>query len=99
MLSRGFEFGLKIVRGAWLNHAISEHFTCSFAYQQRLAGSDCRAGCFYRVVVIRLLGLFTEVNTGSQAMRRDINKLLHKASLLTEAERRALTRYDAGDGF
>ena len=48
------------------------------------------------VVVIRLLGLFTEVNTASQAMRRDINKLLHKASSLTEA---ALTRYDAGDEF
>ncbi len=51
------------------------------------------------LVVIRLLGLFTEVNTASQAMRRDINKLLHKASSLTEAERRALTRYDAGDEF
>ena len=35
---------------------------------------------FIGVVVIRLLGLFTEVNTASQAMRRDINKLLHKAS-------------------
>ena len=54
---------------------------------------------FIGVVVIRLLGLFTEVNTASQAMRRDINKLLHKASSLTEAEKRALTRYDAGDEF
>ena len=52
---------------------------------------------FIGVVVIRLLGLFTEVNTASQAMRRDINKLLHKASSLTEAERRAITSYDAGD--
>ena len=54
---------------------------------------------FIGVVVIRLLGLFTKVNTASQAMRRDINKLLHKASSLTEAERRALKRYDASDGF
>jgi ABC-type protease/lipase transport system fused ATPase/permease subunit len=54
---------------------------------------------FIGVVVIRLLGLFSEVNTASQAMRRDINKLLHKASSLTEAERRALTHYDAGDEF
>ena len=30
---------------------------------------------FIGVVVIRLLGLFTEVNTASQAMRRNINKL------------------------
>ena len=30
---------------------------------------------FIAVVVIRLLGLFMEVNTASQAMRRDINKL------------------------
>ena len=54
---------------------------------------------FIGVVVIRLLGLFTKVNTASQAMRRDINKLLHKASSLTEAERRALKRYDASDEF
>ena len=54
---------------------------------------------FIGVVVIRLLGLFTKVNTASQAMRRDINKLLHQASSVTEAERRALTRYDAGDEF
>ena len=54
---------------------------------------------FIGVLVIRLLGLFTEVNTASQAMRRDINKLLHQASSVTEAERRALTRYDAGDEF
>ena len=54
---------------------------------------------FIGVVVIRLLGLFTEVNTASQAMRRDIKKYLHKASSLTEAERRALTRYDAGNEF
>ena len=54
---------------------------------------------FIGVVVISLLGLFTKVNTASQAMRRDINKLLHKASSLTEAERRALKRYDASDEF
>ena len=98
MLSRGFEFGLKIVQGAWLNHAISGYFTCSFAYQQRLAGGDCRADCFHRGGVIRLLGLFTEVNP-ALAMRRDINKLLREASSLTKAERRALTRYGAGDEF
>ena len=54
---------------------------------------------FFGVVVIRLLGLFTEINTASQAMRRDTNKLLYKASSLTEAERRALIRYDVGDEF
>ena len=54
---------------------------------------------FIEVVVIPLLGLFTEVNTASQAMRRDINKLLHQASSVTESERRAPTRYDAGDEF
>ena len=80
-----------------MNHAISGYFTCSFAYQQRLAGGDCRAGCFHRGSGYPPLGLFTEVNTASQAMRRDINKLLHQASSVTEAERRALTRYDAGD--
>ena len=37
---------------------------------------------FIGVVVIRLLGLFTEVNTASQAMRRDVNKLLHKGAPL-----------------
>ena len=34
------------------------------------------------VVIIRLLGLFTEVDTASQAMRRDVNKLLHKGAPL-----------------
>ena len=99
MLSRGFEFGLKIVQGAWLNHAISGYFTCFFAYQQRLADIDWRAGCFIGVVVIRVLGLITEINTASQVMRRDTNKLLYKASSLTEAERRALIHYDVGGEF
>ena len=54
---------------------------------------------FIGVVIIRLLGLFTEVNTASQAMRRDVNKLSHKASSLTEPERHAVTRYDAGNQF
>ena len=35
---------------------------------------------FIAVVIIRLLGLFMEVNTASQAMRRDVNKLLHKGA-------------------
>ena len=43
------------------------------------------------MVVIRLLNVFAEVNTGSQAMHRDINKLLRKASNLTESERQAFT--------
>ena len=43
------------------------------------------------MVVIRLLNVFAEVNTASQAMRRDINKLLRKASNLTESERQAFT--------
>ena len=43
------------------------------------------------MVVIRLLNVFAEVNTASQAMRRDINKLLRKASNLTESEREAFT--------
>ena len=54
---------------------------------------------FIGVVVIRVLGLFTEINTASQVMRRDTNKLLYKAPSLTEAERRSLTRYDVGDEF
>ena len=44
------------------------------------------------MVVIRLLHVFAEVNTASQAMRRDINKLLHRASNLTESERQAFTQ-------
>ena len=33
---------------------------------------------FIGIVVVRLLGLFSEVNSASQAMRLDVNKLLHK---------------------
>lgn len=54
---------------------------------------------FIGVVVIRILGLITEINTASQVMRRDTNKLLYKASSLTEAERRALIHYDVGGEF
>ena len=46
------------------------------------------------MVVIRLLNVFAEVNTASQAMRRDINKLLHRASNLTETERQAFTQFE-----
>ena len=46
------------------------------------------------IVVIRLLNVFAEVNTASQAMRRDINKLLHRASNLTETERHAFTQFE-----
>ena len=46
------------------------------------------------MVVIRLLNVFAEVNTASQAMRRDINKLLRKASNLKESERQAFTQFE-----
>lgn len=46
------------------------------------------------MVVIRLLNVFAEVNTASQAMRRDINKLLRKASNLTESEWQAFTQFE-----
>ena len=46
------------------------------------------------MVVIRLLNVFAEVNTASQAMRLDINKLLRKASNLTESERQAFTQFE-----
>ena len=49
---------------------------------------------FIGVVVMRLLGLFAEVNNASQAMRNDINKLLHKASSLSNTERQAFSRVD-----
>ena len=49
---------------------------------------------FIGVVVMRLLGLFAEVNNASQAMRHDINKLLHKASSLSNAERQAFSHVD-----
>lgn len=49
---------------------------------------------FIGVVVMRLLGLFAEVNNASQAMRHDINKLLHKASSLSKTERQAFSRVD-----
>jgi len=47
---------------------------------------------FIGVAIMRLLNIFTEVNHASQAMRKDINKLLHKASNLTEEERRAFSQ-------
>ena len=46
------------------------------------------------MVVIRLLNVFAEVNAASQAMRRDINKLLHRTSNLTETERQAFTQFE-----
>lgn len=46
------------------------------------------------MVVIRLLNVFAEVNTASQAMRRDINKLLHRASNLTETQRQAFPQFE-----
>ncbi|MGB1394978.1 MAG: hypothetical protein ACPIA8_02265 [Candidatus Puniceispirillaceae bacterium] len=46
------------------------------------------------MVVIRLLNVFAEVNTASQAMRRDINKLLRKASNLTESESHPFTQFE-----
>ena len=49
---------------------------------------------FIGEVVMRLLGLFAEVNNASQAMRHDINKLLHKASRLSKTERQAFSRVD-----
>jgi uncharacterized protein YoxC len=42
---------------------------------------------FIGIVVVRLLGLFSEVNSASQAMRLDVNKLLHKTASLSNAER------------
>ena len=39
------------------------------------------------VLIIRLRIVFAKVNTASQAIRRDINKLLRKAYNLTELER------------
>ncbi len=49
---------------------------------------------FIGTVIIRLLGLFSQVNEASQAMRRDIEKLLHRASVLTDAEQRAFSQTD-----
>lgn len=40
---------------------------------------------FIGIVVVRLLGLFSEVNSASQAMRLDVNKLLHKTASLSNA--------------
>ena len=45
------------------------------------------------MVVIRLLNVFAEVNTASQAMRQDINKLLRKALNLSELEKQAFTQF------
>jgi hypothetical protein len=42
---------------------------------------------FIGIVVVRLLGLFSEVNSVSQAMRLEVNKLLHKTASLSNAER------------
>ena len=42
---------------------------------------------FIGIVVVRLLGLFSEVNSASQAMRLDVNKLLHKTASLSNPER------------
>ena len=42
---------------------------------------------FIGILVMRLLGLFSEVNSASQAMRLDLNKLLHKTASLSNAER------------
>lgn len=50
---------------------------------------------FRGVVVMRLLGLFAEVNNASRAMRLDINELLYKSSSLSHAERQAFSRIDA----
>jgi uncharacterized protein YoxC len=49
---------------------------------------------FIGIVVVRLLGLFSEVNSASQAMRLDVNKLLHKTARLSNAERQAFSRID-----
>ena len=49
---------------------------------------------FIGIVVVRLLGLFSEVNSASQAMRLDVNKLLHKTASLSNAERQAFGRID-----
>lgn len=49
---------------------------------------------FIGIVVVRLLGLFSEVNNASQAMRLDLNKLLHKTASLSNAERQAFGRID-----
>jgi uncharacterized protein YoxC len=49
---------------------------------------------FIGIVVVRLLGLFSEVNSASQAMRLDVNKLLHKTASLSNAERHAFSRID-----
>ena len=49
---------------------------------------------FIGVVVMRLLGFFADVNNASQAMRHDINKLLHTASSLSNAERQAFRHVD-----
>ena len=49
---------------------------------------------FIGIVVVRLLGLFSEVNIASQAMRLDVNKLLHKTASLSNAERQAFSRID-----
>ena len=42
---------------------------------------------FIGIIVVRLLGLFSEVKSASQAMRLDVNKLLHKTASLSNAER------------
>jgi uncharacterized protein YoxC len=49
---------------------------------------------FIGIVVVRLLGLFSEVNSASQAMRLDVNKILHKTASLSNAERQAFSRID-----
>lgn len=49
---------------------------------------------FIGIVVVRLLGLFSEVNSASQAMRLDVNKLLHKTASLSNEERQAFSRID-----
>ena len=49
---------------------------------------------FIGIVVVRLLGLFSDVNNASQAMRLDLNKLLHKTASLSNAERQAFGRID-----
>jgi Zn-dependent membrane protease YugP len=49
---------------------------------------------FIGIVVVRLLGLFSEVNSASQAMRLDVNKLLYKTASLSNAERQAFSCID-----
>ena len=86
--------GLLVIEKDWSAYAFREIslvllFICSVSLLM-IVGLVVLIG----MVVIRLLNVFAEINTASQAMRLDINKLLRKASNLTESERQAFTQFE-----